>query len=83
MSERERMAAAQARLLEALLEEGPAPEGFDRRDLAFAGQMLREKRARVAQRVAQRRACPEAPAVGRWARIHAALRRRWTAWVSG
>ncbi len=80
MSERDRMAAAQARLLEALLEQGPAPDGFDRRDLAFAGQMLREKRARFARTQAQR--SRDTPPADRWTRVRTALR-RWTAWVSG
>jgi len=78
MPDRERIAAAQAALLSALLDEGPAPAGFDPDDVGFAGRMLREKRATVAAKQDQRQPPPAAPA-GVWGRLLDRLRRRRSA----
>ena len=73
MPDRARLAADQARLLEALLHDARPPAGFDPKDVAFAGRMLRDKRARVADKRARLQA-PERPARrGPWGR----LRKLW------
>lgn len=74
MPDRARLAADQARLLDALLHDARPPAGFDPKDVAFAGRMLRDKRARVADKRARLQS-PERlkQQRGPWAR----LRKLW------
>lgn len=51
---RERMAAAQARVVRALVVDGEVPVGFDRRHFDNARQVVADKQARMAARRARR-----------------------------
>lgn len=73
MPDRARLAAEQARLLEALLHDARPPAGFDPKDVAFAGRMLRDKRARVAEKCARLQPREHPERRGPWGR----LRKLW------